>query len=242
MSSSNHDGVWARSLDSRVAGRAARAADRAPIAGVRGVDCAHARPRHRRERCDLRRRQQPAPASAARRRSTSALDDLVRLRDRPRYPTGFGWNFAMWEALQTHASLFDGALAWTPARFDLAERGERHPPKDLRQRRVLHDARRAAILGRTFTAADDRPGGGRKARSPSSATDSGSGASAEPTPSSAHRLSSTALRSRSSASRHRILGVDVGRPFDVALPLATDRSSTAAARRYERSLCWSCSA
>src|SRR5687767_9747096 len=43
------------------------------------------------------------------------------------YSAGFGWSFAMWEALQPHLGRFDGALAWTPVRFDLATAGERQP-------------------------------------------------------------------------------------------------------------------
>ena len=67
----------------------------------------------------------------------------------------------MWEELQPHASLFDGAFAWTPARFDLAERGERQPVAGIFASGGYFAALGvAAIRGRTFTPADDRPGGG----------------------------------------------------------------------------------
>ena len=74
---------------------------------------------------------------------------------------GVPWSFAMWEELQPHASLFDGAFAWTPARFDLAERGERQPvPGIFASGGYFAALGVGAIRGRTFTAADDRPGGG----------------------------------------------------------------------------------
>ena len=67
----------------------------------------------------------------------------------------------MWEELQPHASLFDGALAWTPARFDLAESGERQPAEGIfASGDYFTTLGVPALLGRTFTAADDRPGGG----------------------------------------------------------------------------------
>ena len=74
---------------------------------------------------------------------------------------GVPWSFAMWKDLQPHASLFDGAFAWTPARFDLAERGERQPVAGIfASGGYFETLGVAAIRGRTFTPADDRPGGG----------------------------------------------------------------------------------
>jgi len=74
---------------------------------------------------------------------------------------GAPWSFAMWKELQPHASLFDDAFAWTPARFDLAERGERQPVAGIFASGGYFAALGvAAIRGRTFTPADDRPGGG----------------------------------------------------------------------------------
>jgi putative ABC transport system permease protein len=74
---------------------------------------------------------------------------------------GVPWSFAMWKELQPHASLFDGAFAWTPARFDLAERGERQPVAGIfASGRYFETLGVAAVRGRTFTPADDQPGGG----------------------------------------------------------------------------------
>src|SRR4051794_21765945 len=74
---------------------------------------------------------------------------------------GVPWSFAMWKELQPHASQFDGAFAWTPARFDLAERGERQPVAGIfASGRYFGTLGVAAIRGRTFTPAEDQPGGG----------------------------------------------------------------------------------
>ncbi len=67
----------------------------------------------------------------------------------------------MWEQLQPHASLFDGAFAWTPAQFDLAQRGERQPVAGIfASGGYFATLGVATVRGRTFTPADDRPGGG----------------------------------------------------------------------------------
>jgi putative ABC transport system permease protein len=77
------------------------------------------------------------------------------------YPSGFGWTFAMWEALQPHTSDFGGAIAWVPARFDLASHGERQPVDGVfASGDYFATLGVAAMRGRVFTAADDRPGGG----------------------------------------------------------------------------------
>jgi predicted permease len=77
------------------------------------------------------------------------------------YPAGTGWTHAMWEALQPHVDLFDGALAFTPARFDLAPNGERQLAEGLfASGGYFATLGVSAVLGRTFTAVDDRPGGG----------------------------------------------------------------------------------
>ena len=137
---------------------------------------------------------------------------------------GVPLSFAMWEELQPHASLFDGAFAWTPARFDLAERGERQPVAGMFASGGYFAALGVApIRGRTFTPADDRPGGG--ADGPVA-------------------IISYGLWQRRFAGAERVIGaplvvdgatvtivgvtppdfrgLDVGSPFDVALPLAAE--------------------
>src|SRR5688500_3772108 len=58
----------------------------------------------------------PLPVADPHRLVTISSDDAIRRG----YPSGFGWTFAMWEALKPHASFFVGAIAWTPTRFHLA--------------------------------------------------------------------------------------------------------------------------
>jgi putative ABC transport system permease protein len=71
------------------------------------------------------------------------------------------WSFAMWQALQPHASIFDGGLAWTPVQFNLAEGGEQEPVDGIfASGHYFRTLGVPAVLGRTFTGGDDRPGGG----------------------------------------------------------------------------------
>jgi len=126
MSKSNHTGMWARSLDglSHDVRLAVRMVSRSPgltatialtlalgigaNAAIFGVI----------NSLLLR----PLPVADPSRLVTISSDSAIA-----RGQAGVPWSFAMWEGLQPHASLFDGAFAWTPARFDLAERGERQP-------------------------------------------------------------------------------------------------------------------
>jgi putative ABC transport system permease protein len=137
---------------------------------------------------------------------------------------GVPWRFAMWEALQPHASLFDGALAWTPARFDLAERGERQPVEGIfASGGYFATLGVAAIRGRAFTPADDRPGGGADGavavishglwQRRFGGADGVIGAPLVVDGATVTIVGVTAPE---------FLGLDVGRAFDVALPLATE--------------------
>ena len=160
MSNPNHNGVWARSLESvsHDVGLALRMLRRSPgftatvaltlalgigaNAGIFGVI----------NSLLLR----PLPVADPYRLVTISSDAAIG-----RGQAGVPWSFAMWEALQPYASLFDGAFAWTPARFDLAERGERQPVAGIfASGGYFATLGVAAIRGRTFTPADDRPGGG----------------------------------------------------------------------------------
>jgi predicted permease len=160
MSNSNHNGMWARSLDgvSHDVGLALRMVSRSPgltatialtlalgigaNAAIFGVI----------NSLLLR----PLPIADPYRLVTISSDAAIA-----RGQAGVPWSFAMWEELQPHASLFDGAFAWTPARFDLAERGERQPvPGIFASGGYFAALGVGAIRGRTFTPADDRPGGG----------------------------------------------------------------------------------
>jgi predicted permease len=137
---------------------------------------------------------------------------------------GIPWSFAMWEEFQPLASLFDGAFALTPARFDLAERGERDPVAGIfASGGYFATLGIAAIRGRTFTSADDQPGGGPDGavavisyglwQRRFGGADSVIGAPLAVDGATVTIVGVTAPEFR---------GLDVGSPFDVALPLETE--------------------
>lgn len=140
------------------------------------------------------------------------------------YTSGFGWSFAMWNALQPHASLFDGAIAWTPTRFDLADGGERQPVEGIfASGGYFATLGVAAMRGRTFTAADDRPGGG--ADGPVAVISSrlwlrqfGGAERVIGAPLVVDGVTVTIV----GVAPPEFFGVDVGRAFDLALPLETE--------------------
>jgi hypothetical protein len=70
------------------------------------------------------------------------------------YTAGAGWNYPMWDRLRQRADSFDGALAFTAERFDLAQGGERQPADGLSvSGDFFTTVGVPALLGRTFTAA-----------------------------------------------------------------------------------------
>jgi putative ABC transport system permease protein len=134
------------------------------------------------------------------------------------------WTYAMWEGLQPHVALFDGSLAWTPARFDLAPAGERQLAEGIfASGGYFATLGVPAILGRTFTAADDRPGGGREG--PIAVISYGFwqrrfGGAAEVI---GRALVVDGARvTIVGVTPPEFFGVDIGRAFDVALPLETE--------------------
>ena len=159
MSNANHNGMWARSLDSvwqdvRLALRMVRRSPgfTATIALTLALGIgANAAIFGVINSLLLR----PLPVADPHRLVTISSDAAIA-----RGQAGVPGSFAMWEELQPHASLFDGAFTWTPARFDLAERGERRPVAGIfASGGYFATLGLAAIRGRTFTPADDRPGG-----------------------------------------------------------------------------------
>ncbi len=140
------------------------------------------------------------------------------------YPAGFGWTFAMWRELQPHLHLFGGGIAWTPARFDLARSGEREVVEGIfASGGYFATLGVPAVLGRTFTAADDRAGGG--ADGPVAVISYGlwqrhfGGAASiigGPLVVDGHTVTIVGVTGP------EFFGLDVGRAFDVALPLAAE--------------------
>jgi hypothetical protein len=59
------------------------------------------------------------------------------------FKAGLGWNHAMWDRFRQRAQPFDGAVAWTPQRINLAKNGGSQPVDGLR----LVLARVALLVG-----------------------------------------------------------------------------------------------
>ena len=223
MSNASHDRMWARSLDGvwhdvRLALRVARRSPgfTATIALMLALGIgANAAIFGVINSLLLR----PLPVADPHRLVTISSDAAIA-----RGQAGVPWSFAMWEELQPHASLFDGAFAWTPVRFDLTERGERQPVAGIfASGAYFATLGVAAVRGRTFTPADDRPGGG-----PDGAVAVisyglwqrrfGGADSVIGTPLVVDGATVTIV----GVTAPEFLGLDVGSAFDVTLPLETE--------------------
>jgi predicted permease len=140
------------------------------------------------------------------------------------YPAGFGWSLPMWQRFQPTIALFGGAVAWMPARFDLAQAGERQPAEGLfTSGSYFTTLGVAAWRGRLFTAADDRTAGGPDG--PSAVISYGlwqrrfGGADhVIGTPLVVDGVPLTII----GVAAPSFFGVEVGRPFDVAVPLQVE--------------------
>ena len=75
--------------------------------------------------------------------------------------TQTSWTNPIWEQLRAHADLFGGATAWSSSRFNLSQGGETEFVDGLWASGGYFDVLGVpALLGRTFTAKDDERGGG----------------------------------------------------------------------------------
>ena len=133
------------------------------------------------------------------------------------------WTNPLWEAIRDRPELFDGALAWSSTRFNLSQSGPTEFVDGVwTSGRYFDVLGVSAILGRTWTVDDDRRGGG---------------------PDGAVAVISYAFWQRRFAGAHDVIGrslvvervpftivgvtppgffgLDVGRTFDVAIPLGT---------------------
>jgi putative ABC transport system permease protein len=71
------------------------------------------------------------------------------------------WTYPIWDEIRRRPQLFDGAFAWSATRFNLAAGGETEFVEGIWASGAMFDALGVpAILGRTFTDGDDRRGGG----------------------------------------------------------------------------------
>lgn len=137
---------------------------------------------------------------------------------------GRRWSYGFWQAIEQRADAFDGAIAWSGARFDLSNGGEVDPVTGLFASgdffRVLGVP---ALVGRTLTAEDDVRGS----------------AQAGPIAMISHRMWQTRFGGSPDVvgtplviqgipftivgvTDPHFTGLEVGQAFDVALPLAEE--------------------
>jgi predicted permease len=70
------------------------------------------------------------------------------------------FSYPLWDQIRQRAPMFDGAAAWVGQRFDLAQGGERNPVDGIYACGEFFTTLGVpAMLGRTFTSADDARGG-----------------------------------------------------------------------------------
>jgi putative ABC transport system permease protein len=134
------------------------------------------------------------------------------------------WTNPIWEAIRDREQPFDGATAWSPTRFNLAAGG----PTELVDGvwvsgRFFDVLGTPAILGRTFAPEDDRRGGapdGPVAVISYSFWQRRFGGSADVIgkPLMVERVSYTIV----GVTPPEFFGAEVGRKFDVAIPLGTE--------------------
>jgi len=135
-----------------------------------------------------------------------------------------GWPFVVWREIRDRSSAFDGAIAWSSLRFNLAQRGEMQPANgmyasgDYFSLLGIHP-----ILGRTFTAADDVRGGGPDG--PVAVIGYGfwqrhfgGAASAVGSTLTIERVAYTVI----GVTPPEFFGTEVGRAFEVAVPIGTE--------------------
>jgi putative ABC transport system permease protein len=134
------------------------------------------------------------------------------------------WTNPIWEAIRDRQQPFDGATAWSPTRFNLAAGG----PTELVDgvwvsARFFDVLGTPAILGRTFAPDDDRRGGGPDgpvAVISYSFWQRRFGGSADVIgkPLMVERVSYTVV----GVTPPEFFGAEVGRKFDVAIPIGTE--------------------
>jgi predicted permease len=154
----------------------------------------------------------------------AAPDRLVTVTSQLAIDNGFrggaGWSLGMWEALRERSAPFDGILAWAPARFAIGAAGDTEPVDGCFASGEFFAALGIRPrLGRLFTPDDDRAGAPvavishrlwqrRFAGSPD--------AVGAPLTIDGARVTVIGVTPRP------FLGLEVGRPFDVAVPIGAE--------------------
>ena len=79
----------------------------------------------------------------------------------PLAPSTAAWSYSVWQQIQQRPELFDAAAGWTTERLNLARGGESQFVEGIwASGSFFRTLGVPAVLGRTFTEADDRRGGG----------------------------------------------------------------------------------
>jgi predicted permease len=162
----------------------------------------------------------PLPVEEPERLVTVSSDFAVRHG----FKAGLGMNHAMWRRMEERADLFDGGFAWAPAVFDLSQGGEMQPVNGLVTSGGFFTTLGVrALIGRTFTAQDDAPGGGPDG--PVAVISYGlwqrrfgGAAGVLGTPLHIDGVPCTIV----GVTQPSFFGVEVGQPFDIVVPLAAD--------------------
>src|SRR5262245_57358485 len=134
------------------------------------------------------------------------------------------WTNPIWEQIRQRRDLFDGVMAWSTQRFNLAAGGETQFVEGIWASGSMFEVLGVpAMLGRTFTAADDARGGG-----PDGAVTVisygfwqrrfGGAADAIGTTLEIERVPYTIV----GVTPADFFGPDVGRGYDVAIPIGTE--------------------
>jgi predicted permease len=136
------------------------------------------------------------------------------------------WPYAVWEEVRARAQPFDGSLAFGRQRFDLSERGESEPVEGIYASGDFFEVLGVpALIGRTFTSADDVPGVGAGPDGPVAVISYRfwqrrfGGAEVIGQSLRIQRATFTII----GVTPPEFFGADVGRSFDVALPLNSER-------------------
>jgi predicted permease len=176
----------------------------------------------------------------------SILDSLV-LRSLPVKEPGRlvlldrgSWTNPIWEAIRERQEPFDGAMAYSNQRFNLAEGGQAEMVDGILASGAFFDVLgTTAILGRTFAPDDDRRGGGPdgpvavisykfwQRRFGGSADTVGKALTIE-------RVSFMII----GVTPPEFFGTEVGRTFDVAIPLGTEALTRGRESALDRRSSW----
>ena len=140
------------------------------------------------------------------------------------FKAGAGMNYDIWTRMRERAQMFDDGFAWAPVRVDLSDGGEVQPAAALFASGGFFTTLGVpALLGRTFTPVDDEKGGGPEGVVAvisygfwQRRFNAAAGVIGTALPVDGVRCTVIGVMPPD------FFGIEVGQPFDVALPLAVE--------------------